>query len=143
MWQFVKNVAWDDPAHEFQFQSRQRIADAVAKSQTFYGKTLVGRVNRALDRADYDLPEHMGSSIAQNVADESEGKITQSQAHAREAGMFGGHLIKEGLLGGNKEARDPIFALGATLNATGAVASRAAELYARNPDDDTRPPWYD
>lgn len=142
IWGVARNYVRDKPDHQFQFKNRQMIADAVAKSKTPYGEALVGPMNRSLDVTGYDLPDHMASSIAQNVTDEAEGKITQSRAHAREAMMFARHYAVEGLLGGNKEARNPIYALGAGLNTLGAVGTKFLETYGSNLEDD-RPSYRD
>ena len=135
--QVAKNYIWNKPEHQFSFKNRQMIADAVAKSKTPYGESLVGPMNTSLDMSGYDLPEHMARSIAQNVTDEAEGKITQSQAHAREAKMFARHYFREGLWGGNEEARNPIYALGAGLNTLGALGTGFLEAYAGNQEDET------
>ncbi len=140
---FAKNWVWDDPTHQIQDQGRQQIADATSRSDTFYGY-LVARTNRALDRSGYGLPGHLARPIAQNVGDESTGKITQAQAHWNEAKGFAHHYFKEGLWRGNNEARDPIYLTGAAMNTLGAggsaVASALARGYKADPDNN-EPPW--
>jgi hypothetical protein len=135
VWQFAKNWAWDDPAHQFQDEGRQQIADATSRSDTFYG-SLVARTNRALDRTGYSLPKPLVHALTQGVTDESEGKISQPQAHWNEAKGFGRHFFKKGILEGDEEARNMIYPTGMAMNTLGALGTGLAEAWGANPEDE-------
>jgi hypothetical protein len=123
---FGKHWIYDDPAHKFQNPSRGSLSQMTDTSPTLYSY-LVGRTNRALDRSGYGLPAPLLQSLSTNVEKEKTGEIKQYQAHAKEVASFGSHFFKKGLLGGDPEARNPIYPVGMFMNTMGAIGTAAKE----------------